>query len=181
MTQAAMCKRTDSEIKPSQTLCLVVDGNSHAEQLLQDALPEHSFLISESLLPQVRTVAMMIASERMDFSQATPTHITEEADWFAARMLVLGVTSFHLDVTLLPMLTKANHRAEAFAKRHQLPFQAAKMRMSLHANRANNMLLIDLPHEHLPHDLGVVANSLALKQQVSLQSGFVHLMSEMHS
>ena len=175
MTQAAMCEHTNPQTQPSQTMCLVVDGNSHATQLLQDALPSHTLLISEALLPQIRIVAMMLAASRVDFSQPTAAQLSDEADWFAARMLVLGVHSFHLDVTLVPMLKLANQRATEFAKHHHLPFTLAQMKMSLHANRANNMLLIEVDAETLAQDAGLVANSLALKQQISLQSGFCHL------
>ena len=176
MTQLAMCEPTQAETRPMQTLCLVVDGNSHASELLQDALPAHEMLLSEALLPQIRLVAMMIAAMRVDFSHTVPDQITEEADWFAARMLVLGVNHFHLDVSLLPMLALANHRAEAFAHIHGLTFNAASMKMSLHAGRASNVLLMEVAAETLSTDLGLVANSLALKQQVSLQSGFCNLM-----
>ena len=167
---------TQAETRPMQTLCLVVDGNSHASELLQDALPAHEMLVSEALLPQLRLVAMMIAAMRAAFSHTVPDQITEEADWFAARMLVLGVNHFHLDVSLLPMLALANHRAEAFAHIHGLTFNAASMKMSLHAGRASNVLLMEVAAGTLSTDLGLVANSLALKQQVSLQSGFCNLM-----
>lgn len=176
MTQLAMCEHTENQTEPSQTLCLVVDGNSHASELLQDALPAHGMLVSEALLPQIRLVAMMIAAMRVDFSQQVPEQISDEADWFAARMLVLGVKQFHLDVSLLPMLTRANQRAAAFAHKHGLDFHSANMKMSLHAGRANNVLLIEVAAATLAQDLGLVANSLALKQQVSLQSGFCNLM-----
>ena len=88
MTQLAMCEHTEKQIQASQTMWLVVDGNSHASELLQDALPQHGMLVSEALLPQIRLVAMMIAAMRVDFSQQVPEQISDEADWFAARMLV---------------------------------------------------------------------------------------------
>ena len=176
MTQLATCEHTETQTQTMQTLCLVVDGNSHASELLQDALPHHGMLVSEALLPQIRLVAMMIAASRLDFSNSTPEQITEEADWFAARMLVLGVNQFHLDVSLLPMLHRANQRAAHFAKLHGLVFQEASMKMSLHAGRASNVLLMEVAADTLSVDLGLVANSLALKQQVSLQSGFCNLM-----
>jgi hypothetical protein len=50
------------------------------------------------------------------------------------------------------------------------------MKMSLHAGRASNVLLMEVAADTLSTDLGLVANSLALKQQVSLQSGFCNLM-----
>ena len=74
------------------------------------------------------------------------------------------------------MLHRANQRAAHFAKLHGLVFQEASMKMSLHAGRASNVLLMEVAADTLSTDLGLVANSLALKQQVSLQSGFCNLM-----
>lgn len=178
MTQLALCntEHHDTAQQPTQTVCLVVDGNSHAQNLLQDALPACGSLVCEALLPQIRTVAMLLAAERVDFSRATPDVLTDEADWFAARMVVLGVRRFHLDVSLLPMLALANERAAAFAAAHGLPFTPASMQMSLHADRASNVLLMEVDAGLLAEDGGVIANSLAVRRQVSLQSAFAFLM-----
>ena len=86
---------------------------------------------------------------------------TEEADWFAARIIVLGVRRFHLDITLAPMLHTANRRAQAFARARGLPFAAAEMRMSLHAGRPANLLIIETEHTS-PCSGNIVADSLAL-------------------
>lgn len=91
--------------------------------------------------------------------------MTEEADWFAARIIVLGARRFHLDITLLPMLQTANRRAEAFARSRNLPFTAAEMRMSLHAGRPANLLIVET--EHTIDNMGIVANSLKLAKQLS--------------
>ena len=123
--------------------CLIVDGNAHRHDLLNQHVDfDHEDVICEALLPEIRTVAMMIAASRHDFSQRSPAIFAEEADWFAARMIVLNVREFHLDVKLCEMLQFANARAAEFATRHNLPFQAAKIRPSLHAKRPNNMLLM---------------------------------------
>lgn len=123
--------------------CLIVDGNAHRQDLHNNYVDfEHSDVICESLLPEIRVVAMMIAASRHDFSQRSPAIFADEADWFAARIIALKVREFHLDVKLCEMLQIANARAAAFAARHDLSFQAAKMRPSLHAKRPNNMLLL---------------------------------------
>lgn len=176
MNPMAMLKPTHTQIEPMQTICLVVDGNSHATQLFNPTAPEHGLLVSEALLPLIRTVAMMMASLRLDFTGRMQEQITDEADWFAARLLVLDVKHFHLDVSLLPMLQTANARAQEFAELHGLPFQAAGMKMSLHAGRANNVLLMDLPADTLAQNMGLLANSLALKHKISLQSHFCHFL-----
>ena len=69
---------------------MIVDGNSHRSDLCLTTLPEggQNTLISEALLPQIRTTATLIAAMRHDFNQASPAVFTEEADWFAARIIV---------------------------------------------------------------------------------------------
>ena len=145
---------------------MIVDGNSHRSDLCLTTLPEgeQNTLISEALLPQIRTTATLIAAMRHDFNQASPAVFTEEADWFAARIIVLGARRFHLDITLMPMLHTANRRAEAFARQHQLPFAPAEMRMSLHAGRPANLLIIETAHETGCD--GIVANSLSLARRL---------------
>ncbi len=76
-----------------QRLCLMINGNSHRPDLLMNFF-EHEDLLQEAMLPEIRTIATLIAAQRHDFSQPSPTHFTEEADWFAARILVLGVRFF---------------------------------------------------------------------------------------
>ena len=122
--------------------CLMTNGNGHRPDLLIDFF-EHDNLLQEAMLPEIRTIATLIAAQRHDFSQPCPTHFTEEADWFAARILVLGVRFFHLEICMLPTLRLANQRAAAFAKQHGLAFQAAEIRASLHSSRPANMLLME--------------------------------------
>lgn len=148
---------------------MVADGNQHRPDLCpRQPGFQQAFMLSEALLPQIRTVACLLASERQAFApgQHTPDILTEEADWFAARILVLGVRVFHLDITLIPMLKLANRRAQAFARRHNLPFTPAQMRMSLHAGRPQPMLIAETADPGL-EDAGMVANSLALRRLIS--------------
>ena len=137
-----------SQTQMLHTCRMVVDSNSHHSMSNTLTLPDTpDNLISEALIPQVRTIATLIAAERHDFNQSSPSVFTDEADFFAARILVLGVRRFHLDITLLPMLKTANKRAEAFAKRHHMPFSPAEMQMSLHTRRPANLLIIETEHE----------------------------------
>ncbi|QRQ83381.1 hypothetical protein JQU52_12860 [Paralysiella testudinis] len=146
---------------------MIVNGNQHRPDLCA-AQPGFTkpFMLSEALIPQVRTVACLIAAERLAFDAPTPEHITTEADWFAARILVLGVKVFHLDVTLIPMMKSANQRAQAFARKHGLPFTPAQMRMSLHAGRPQQMLVMETDDSG-HNDIGLVGNSLALRRQIA--------------
>ena len=117
-----------SQTQMLHTCRMVVDSNSHHSMLNMHTLPDSpDSLISEALIPQVRTIATLIAAERHDFNQSSPTFLlmkqisSQRVFWF------LGVRRFHLDITLLPMLKTANKRAEAFAKRHHMPFSPAEM------------------------------------------------------
>ncbi|PSJ81454.1 hypothetical protein [Neisseria iguanae] len=127
---------------------MIADGNAHRTDLCDGTLPDASEnLISEAMLPNIRTIATLIATERHQFEQASPAVFTEEADFFAARILVLGVRRFHLDITLTTMLKTANQRAQAFAFKHKLPFTPADIQMSLYPNRPANLLIIETEYE----------------------------------
>ncbi|MDK4680683.1 hypothetical protein [Kingella negevensis] len=124
--------------------CLITDGNAHRTDLCVTLIGfTHKDLLSEAMLPEIRTVAMLIAASRCDLSKNSPATFTDEMDWFAARILVLRVRAFHLDVKLNAMLQTANERAKAFAQKLNLPFQAAAIRPSLHLKRPANMLLME--------------------------------------
>lgn len=124
--------------------CLITDGNSHRADLCANQIGfQHNDLLSEAMLPEIRTVALMIAAQRHDFQENSPSVFADEADWFAARIIVLQARFFHLDVSLSAMLHTANQRAQAFAQKHHLPFQMAGIRPSLHAKRPANMLLME--------------------------------------
>ena len=140
---------------------MITDGNvSRANR--DRTLPERSDnLVSEALLPQIRAVAVMIAAMRHDFGPHSPVAFTDDADWFAARIIVLRARRFHLDITLLPMLKTANRRAQAFARAHKLPFAPAEMHMSLHANRPADLLIVETEYE-AEEQGSMIANSLAL-------------------
>lgn len=122
---------------------LVCDSSHNVNTLEEDFNDKLS--ISESLLPQIRLVATMIAASRHDFDQCdrSPKVFTEEADWFAARILVLKIAFFHLDVSLHDMLKIANARAQEFAKTHNIHFKPAHAKLSLHAGRPQSMLIME--------------------------------------
>ncbi|MBR6026394.1 MAG: hypothetical protein IK065_02195 [Neisseriaceae bacterium] len=142
-TQRIPNENTNSLPERLYDWCLVVDGNAHRDDLCRDKVGfQTAGMLSEALLPQIRTIACMIASQRHDFSKTSPDIFTEEADWFAARILVLEVRVFYLDVSLFAMLNLANSRAKEFATQHNLPFTPAKARMSINSGRPNNMLIM---------------------------------------
>ena len=144
---------------------LAVDGNQHRADLQADTPQQQDFMLCEALLPQIRSLACLIAAERHNFKQHSPEVFTEEADWFAARILVLGVRVFHLDITLIPMLQTANRRAAEYARKRGLPFTPAQMRMSLHASRPNGGLILANAC-FADADLGIIDNSLQLSHSL---------------
>lgn len=148
--------------------CLITNGNSHRPDLCGTQLTfHHDDLIMEAMLPEIRTIAMLIAHERHDFSQNSPAVFTEEADWFAARILVLNVRAFHLEVNLHPMLKIANQRAQNFAERHDLPFQAARIHAGLHTHRPANMLLMECELNDCTNS-DLFSNTQAIRTQIHL-------------
>ncbi|WP_107928361.1 hypothetical protein [Neisseria animaloris] len=172
--KAAVMLNTSNQSNPAplHRCSIIVDGNTHRPDLFSLQLPETAgtALVSEAMLPQIRAVAALIAAMRHDFKQPSPNVFTEEADWFAARIIVLGVRRFHLDITLLPMLNLANRRAQAFAAARKLPFVPAEMRMSLHAGRPSNLLIVETEC-HLVSSGNIVADSIALAGRLPKFSG----------
>lgn len=166
MCQAALSDANPAAASEAETLracCLIADGNSHRPDLLATARGvAHADLISEALLPQIRTTAMLIAAQRHDFNSRSPQAFSDEADWFAARIIVLRARVFHLDIGLNAMLHTANRRAEAFARKHGLPFTPAKIRPCLHASRPAAMLLCECALPEAPRAADVRHNSLNL-------------------
>lgn len=112
-------------------LVLLADGNAHspaATPIDVSALPQDC--ASEALLPTIRTTAMMMAAARRHPHHSSPAQFSDEADWFAARLLVLHVRVFHLPARFQSLIATANQRAEAFARRHGLPFCPARLHIS---------------------------------------------------
>ena len=93
-------------------LCLITDGNAHRPDLLRtaDISSGHADVVSEALLPEIRSTAMLIAASRHDWNTPTPDVFADEADWFAARILLLNIRFVHLHTSLAPMLQLANSR-----------------------------------------------------------------------
>ena len=139
-----MTKATDKMNTVRKTLpqearlhrCMMITDGKVSRANRDRALPERSDnLVSEALLPQIRAVAVMIAAMRHDFGPHSPVAFTDDADWFAARIIVLRARRFHLDITLLPM--------------------------SLHANRPADLLIVETEYEAEERG-SMIANSLAL-------------------
>ena len=167
MQTATLSRQTAPQTETLARCCLVVDGNSHRPDLFNPTLPQgYGALVAESMLPAVRTVAQMIAASRHHFDRQSPSIFTDEADWFAARIIVLQARRFHLDISLHFMLETANCRAEAFAKAHGLAFTPAKIRMSLHAKRPNNLLMMDCALDLDGEDFGLIENSRRLAKLI---------------
>lgn len=167
----ALVQQQSQDLPPAQQLqrwYMIVDGNQHHQlsQLRQTEINQE-FMLSEALIPQLRLIAMLISAQRLNFQQPTPAIISDEADWFAARILVMGVRVFHLDITLIPMLKTANVRARAFANQHNLPFTPAQMRMSLHAGRPERLLIIETATQ-IEQNQNLVNNSLNFAKQACL-------------
>lgn len=151
---------------------LVVDGNGHRPDLVKNVIEFNGRgKILESMIPAIRTVACMIALERVELGldNESPAVFTDESDWFAARILVLGMRVCHIDVSLFPMLKEANRKAFLFAQKHGLEFEECRGDMSLHANRPENLLIVETELEHPHTDLGLVGNSRFVNERVAFE------------
>ena len=164
------------ETQTETALCtwyLACDSSHHVEMLEEDFNGKLS--VSESLIPQIRLVATLIAASRhsLDSNQPSPRQFTEEADWFAARILVLNVAIFHLDVSLHDMLKTANARAKDFAQKHHLDFKPAQAKLSLHAGRPQAMLIMETPlgSKEQIKNINILRNSQKLARLIPASLG----------
>ncbi|UOP01660.1 hypothetical protein [Kingella potus] len=145
--------------------CLIADGNGCRPAPLPDTLPQECGLpAAEAMLPQIRTAAMMIAAARHDFTAASPAVFAEEADWLAARILLLRVRTVRAGIGLRFVLETANRRAAAFAAEHRLPFVPAKF-VPEPKTRRDSLLVLDCALASDGIDQGLVENSRRLAAQ----------------
>lgn len=158
--------QTATQNETLHTCSIIVDDAQDFSPMLLDAGRDDT-LISESMIPQIRTVAALIAAERHDFSRSSPAEFTDAADFFAARILVLGVRRFHLDVSLLQILKTANKRARRFAEKHRLFFTPAEAELSLNKCKNRRLLTVETEIE-AENKGGLVANSIEFARRLDV-------------
>ncbi|MCP9759707.1 hypothetical protein EGI20_10370 [Aquitalea sp. S1-19] len=88
----------------------------------------------ESLLPEIRQLAMVLASRRYQETSPAAVRLSDAADWLAARILLLGLTHIALSESGLGQLAIANQRLAALAQE-----------LGLKAPRAEALLLVPSP------------------------------------
>lgn len=72
---------------------------------------EVGHVVLESSLPEIRCLAMVLASMRADWDSASsPDRFADEADWLAARAHVLALSHVELTLDRLDVLDGANRR-----------------------------------------------------------------------
>ncbi|WP_019273046.1 hypothetical protein [Neisseria lactamica] len=157
--------KTARRSETRHTCTILTDAAATSPNLPQDAIG--NTLISEAMIPQIRTVAALIAAERHDFSRSSPAEFTDAADFFAARILVLGVRRFHLDVSLLQILKTANKRARRFAEKHRLFFVPAEAELSLNKCKNSRLLTVETKIE-AENKGGLVANSIEFARRLDV-------------
>lgn len=77
--------------------------------VLPNQEPANATLL-EALLPQLRAIAMLSAVRRVDWSTSTPQQFADEADWMAARIVLLGLSEVSVSLEKLSLLETANRR-----------------------------------------------------------------------
>ncbi|AOZ50091.1 hypothetical protein [Chromobacterium vaccinii] len=103
-----------AELKP---IALVRDGECLGRSLdlarhpLADWLSRqrHSGWLLESMLPEIRTLAMLLAARRPRV-KPTPARLSDEADWLAARIYLLRLEKVEMAEAEKDILARANDR-----------------------------------------------------------------------
>ena len=127
----------------------------------------NNYVVSESLFPSIRNIACQIAMERHHWEHPTPKQFTTASDWFAGRILTLGIRAFYVLPQYFSIIEEANQKANQFAIEHDLPMRQAEI--IIDCSVAENTAKITLGNEvSLPsQNLGAVGNALFLKEQMT--------------
>lgn len=123
----------------------------------------------ESLIPGVRTLAMLFAARRRRDDPLSPTHFTDEADWMAARILMFGITRLVVSTRQLPIFDSARRRLQDVSDASGVELD--DVLPVLDTSQADSLPLLSLWSAHLPchteftEDLtSVLDATLALQQ-----------------
>ena len=125
--------------------------------------------VLESLLPDIRALAMLLSSLRSK-STRSPSRFADETDWLAARIAVLALS--HVAVTLpeLSMLDEANRRLRMLSEQLQITLPAAAP-VLLTAPQRNNGVLQGWSHQRMSGMVGVAhgMQSLIMASRLAAQ------------
>jgi hypothetical protein len=80
--------------------------------------------VLESLLPDIRAFAMLLASLRSK-AACSPSRFADETDWLAARIAVLELSHVAITLPELSVLDEANRRLRMLSEQLRLPLPAA--------------------------------------------------------
>ena len=83
--------------------------------------------VAESLLPEVRQLAILLAARRQVPCARTPDRLTDAADWLAARIVLFELASLALPAAELPLLAEANARIRALGQALGLSLPTAQL------------------------------------------------------
>lgn len=115
------------------SVTLLTDGEAFANTVAPQAGYLRDYLLTgaatgqvvlESLLPEIRALAMLLASRRQRGAKGCmPARLADAADWLAARIAVLRLSHVVVTTTTLPCLDEANQRLKALSEEtgHALP------------------------------------------------------------
>lgn len=85
-------------------------------------------LLIESLLPEIRLIAIFLAAQRIGAARKMPVvkQWTDAADWLAARILFLELSHVILTEETLPLLNQANRRLARLSTIIDMPVPLAE-------------------------------------------------------
>lgn len=98
---------------------------SRLQQLKELAQTAQGCCVLESLILEIRAVAVLLAAQR-PMAGLSPQFFSDEADWLAARIIVLGLVVVAVSKDQLELLREANLRIQRWAARHRLNIVGAK-------------------------------------------------------
>jgi hypothetical protein len=76
---------------------------------------ESGTLVPESVLPEIRCLAMLLAAGRARWEQgSSPERFSDESDWLAARIQLLSLSHVECTLEQLPALDLANRRLRSW-------------------------------------------------------------------
>lgn len=129
------------------------------------AAQEAGATVLESLLPEVRALALLLASRRAG-DGVSPVRFADASDWLAARCHLLGLSHVALPIADLPLLDIANRRLAALLTPHGHSVRAVQPMLLTRAQEPEALPLLRgwgaLAYESLDEGGGVIAVSRAL-------------------
>ena len=128
----------------------------------------------ESLIPEIRQLAILLAARRYCEAQPAAKRLSDDADWLAARVLLLGLTHIALPASSRPQLELANGRLAQLAAELGLPAPRVEALLLTPESAATCGLIqgwSEMAFEHMMDGSCAISRTRALRSQLRLRAG----------